>query len=74
MKNEGSMGMIHHTMNPSIEVGDYRSGEEQPIAVSCTCGWVRRFHRIDASGASDMNEANRLWTEHMERLNADPPV
>ena len=60
--------MTQHTMNPVVELEEFRSGHKQPVAVSCTCGWVQRFYR---SAPSDWNEGNRLWVEHLERLTVD---
>jgi hypothetical protein len=65
---KGAMSMTQHTMNPVVEIGEYQSGQHQPVAVSCACGWVRRFHR---SADSDWNEGNRLWVEHLEGLTVD---
>jgi len=62
------MSMTQHIMNPVVEVGEYESGHDQPVAVSCTCGWVQRFHR---RAASDWNEGGRLWVEHLEELTVD---
>jgi hypothetical protein len=60
--------MTQHTLNPVVEVGEYERGHDQPVAVSCTCGWVQRFHR---SAASDWDEGGRLWVEHLEGLTVD---
>jgi hypothetical protein len=60
--------MTQHTMNSVVEVGEYERGHHQPVAVSCTCGWVKRFYR---SAAGDWNEGNLLWVEHLEGLTGD---
>ena len=71
--NEGMKGavtMTQHTMNPVVEIGRYESGHDQPVAVSCTCGWVRRYCR-NAAIASDWDEGNLFWVEHLEGLTVD---
>ena len=64
------MSMTQHIMNPVVEIGRYESGKDQPVAVSCTCGWVQRFDRSAAS-ASDWDEGNLLWVEHLEGLTVE---